>query len=88
VNGTRSGSSEITLDGTPNMYNSTTVYAPQDLVQEFKIKAAGYGCQPGPRRSRPHQSKRSLRHQRTARRRLSLRLVAACKAVVPQPIVL
>jgi hypothetical protein len=42
VNGTRSGSSEITLDGTPNTYNSTTVYAPQDLVQEFKINAAGY----------------------------------------------
>ena len=48
VNGTRTGSSEVTLDGTPNMYNNTTAYAPpQDLVQEFKINTAAYDASQG-----------------------------------------
>ncbi|MGH9671931.1 MAG: TonB-dependent receptor domain-containing protein [Bryobacteraceae bacterium] len=48
VNGTRSGSSEVTLDGAPNMYNNTTAYAPpQDLVQEFKIHTAAYDASQG-----------------------------------------
>ncbi|MGH9718949.1 MAG: carboxypeptidase-like regulatory domain-containing protein, partial [Bryobacteraceae bacterium] len=48
VNGTRSGSSEVTLDGAPNMYNNTTAFGPpQDLVQEFKIFTAAYDASQG-----------------------------------------
>ncbi|MGH9839584.1 MAG: TonB-dependent receptor domain-containing protein [Blastocatellia bacterium] len=48
VNGTRSGSSEVTLDGAPNMVNNTTAFAPpQDLVQEFKINTAAYDASYG-----------------------------------------
>lgn len=48
VNGTRTGSSEVTLDGAPNMFNNTTAYGPpQDLVQEFKIHTAAYDASQG-----------------------------------------
>lgn len=48
VNGTRSGSSEVTLDGSPNMYNNQTAFGPpQDLVQEFKINTAAYDASQG-----------------------------------------
>ncbi len=43
VNGTRGGSSEVTVDGSPNMTNRNAVFSPpQDLVQEFKIHTATY----------------------------------------------
>ncbi len=48
VNGTRSGSSEVTLDGVPNMQNNQTAFAPpQDLVQEFKINTTAYDASYG-----------------------------------------
>ena len=48
VNGTRSGSSEVTLDGSPNMFENQIAYAPpQDLVQEFRIHAAAYDASLG-----------------------------------------
>jgi Carboxypeptidase regulatory-like domain/TonB dependent receptor len=48
VNGTRSGSSEVTLDGVSNMLNNQTAFAPpQDLVQEFKINTAAYDASYG-----------------------------------------
>ncbi|MEK7408710.1 MAG: TonB-dependent receptor [Acidobacteriota bacterium] len=48
VNGTRSGSSEVTLDGAPNMFERSTAYAPpQDLVQEFRINTAAYDASLG-----------------------------------------
>jgi hypothetical protein len=43
VNGTRGGSSEVSVDGSPNMTNRSAVFSPpQDLVQEFKIQTATY----------------------------------------------
>ncbi len=43
VNGTRGGSSEVTVDGAPNMTNRNAVFSPpQDLVQEFKIHTVTY----------------------------------------------
>jgi len=48
VNGTRSGSSEVTLDGAPNMYRNSLAFGPpQDLVQEFKTNTAGYDASMG-----------------------------------------
>jgi hypothetical protein len=48
VNGTRSGSSEVTVDGTPNMFERNTPFSPpQDLVQEFKIHTATYDASLG-----------------------------------------
>ena len=41
--GTRSGSSEAMVDGSPNMYNRTAVFSPpQDLVAEFRIHTTTY----------------------------------------------
>ena len=43
VNGTRTGSSEVSMDGAPNMSERNNFYAPpQDLVEEFKIQTASY----------------------------------------------
>lgn len=48
VNGTRGGSSEVTVDGSPNMTNRNAVFSPpQDLVQEFKIHTASYDASIG-----------------------------------------
>jgi hypothetical protein len=48
VNGTRSGSSEVTLDGAPNMYKNAMAFGPpQDLVQEFKTNTAAYDASMG-----------------------------------------
>ncbi len=48
VNGTRSGSSEVTLDGAPNMFENQMAFGPpQDLVQEFKIHTAAYDASQG-----------------------------------------
>lgn len=48
VNGTRGGSSEVTVDGVPNMTNRNAVFSPpQDLVQEFKIHTATYDASIG-----------------------------------------
>jgi hypothetical protein len=48
VNGTRGGSSEVTVDGVPNMANTNAVFSPpQDLVQEFKIHTATYDASIG-----------------------------------------
>jgi hypothetical protein len=48
VNGTRGGSSEVTVDGAPNMTNRNAVFSPpQDLVQEFKIHTATYDASIG-----------------------------------------
>jgi len=48
VNGTRGGSSEVALDGAPNMFERNAGYVPpQDLVQEFKIQTATYDASLG-----------------------------------------
>jgi hypothetical protein len=48
VNGTRSNSSEVTVDGTPNMSERNAAFSPpQDLVQEFKIHTATYDASLG-----------------------------------------
>lgn len=48
VNGTRGGSSEVMVDGSPNMTNRSAVFSPpQDLVQEFKIQTATYDASIG-----------------------------------------
>ncbi len=48
VNGTRAGSSEVTLDGAPNMINNTLAFTPPaDLVQEFKVTTAAYDASYG-----------------------------------------
>lgn len=47
-NGTRGGSSEVSVDGSPNMSNRVAVFSPpQDLVQEFKIQTATYDASIG-----------------------------------------
>lgn len=48
VNGTKSGSSEITMDGAPNMSERNGALPPiQDLVQEFKIQTATFDASIG-----------------------------------------
>ncbi|MEZ5354752.1 MAG: TonB-dependent receptor [Bryobacteraceae bacterium] len=48
VNGTRGGSSEVSVDGSPNMTNRNAAFSPpQDLVQEFKIQTATYDASIG-----------------------------------------
>jgi len=48
VNGTRSGSSEVTVDGSPAMANRNASFSPpQDLVQEFKVNTATYDASIG-----------------------------------------
>ena len=43
VNGTKSNSSEVTLDGAPNMSENSAAFSPmQDLVQEFKVQSSSY----------------------------------------------
>jgi hypothetical protein len=47
-NGTKSGSSEVTLDGAPNMFERNTSFSPpQDLVAEFKIQTLSYDASIG-----------------------------------------
>ncbi len=48
VNGTRTGSSEVTLDGVTNMAKTEMAYSPpQDLVQEFKLQTASFDASLG-----------------------------------------
>ncbi len=48
VNGTRGGSSETLLDGSPNMVERNTPFSPpQDMVQEFKIHTATFDASLG-----------------------------------------
>ncbi|MDZ4800163.1 MAG: carboxypeptidase-like regulatory domain-containing protein [Bryobacteraceae bacterium] len=48
VNGTRSNSTEVTLDGAPNMFENSAAYSPpQDLVQEFRIQTTTYDASLG-----------------------------------------
>lgn len=48
VNGTRSNSSEATVDGSPVMTNRAAAFSPpQDLVQEFKVNTATYDASIG-----------------------------------------
>ncbi|MBM3784592.1 MAG: TonB-dependent receptor [Acidobacteria bacterium] len=48
ANGTRGGSSEVAVDGAPNMTNRSAVFSPpQDLVQEFRIQTAAYDASIG-----------------------------------------
>ena len=49
VNGTRTGSSEVTMDGVPNMYQRSSAHGAvvQDLVQEFKIQTTTYDASLG-----------------------------------------
>ncbi|HEV8130752.1 MAG TPA: TonB-dependent receptor [Acidobacteriota bacterium] len=48
VNGTRSGSSEVSLDGAPNMFERNGAFSPpQDLVQEFKVHTVTYDASLG-----------------------------------------
>lgn len=43
VDGTRTGSNEVALDGAPNMFGRSTAFAlPQDLVQEMRIDTSSY----------------------------------------------
>jgi hypothetical protein len=47
-NGARSGTSEVTLDGSPNMFERSTSFSPpQDLVAEFKIQTTSYDASIG-----------------------------------------
>lgn len=47
-NGSRSGTSEVTLDGSPNMFERNTSFSPpQDLVAEFKIQTTSYDASIG-----------------------------------------
>jgi hypothetical protein len=47
-NGSRSGTSEVTLDGSPNMFERSTSFSPpQDLVAEFKIQTTSYDASVG-----------------------------------------
>ncbi|NOT59065.1 MAG: carboxypeptidase regulatory-like domain-containing protein, partial [Acidobacteria bacterium] len=47
-NGTRQGSSEVSLDGAPNMFERSTSFSPpQDLVAEFKIQTTSYDASIG-----------------------------------------
>lgn len=47
-NGSRSGTSEVTLDGSPNMFERSTSFSPpQDLVAEFKIQTTSYDASIG-----------------------------------------
>ncbi|HEX4949494.1 MAG TPA: carboxypeptidase-like regulatory domain-containing protein [Blastocatellia bacterium] len=47
-NGARSGTSEVTLDGSPNMFERNTSFSPpQDLVAEFKIQTISYDASIG-----------------------------------------
>ena len=47
-NGTRSGTSEVTLDGAPNMFERNTSFSPpQDLVAEFRIQTTSYDASIG-----------------------------------------
>jgi Carboxypeptidase regulatory-like domain len=47
-NGSRSGTSEVTLDGSPNMFERSTSFSPpQDLVAEFKIQTISYDASIG-----------------------------------------
>jgi hypothetical protein len=48
VNGTRSGASEATVDGSPVMTNRNASFSPpQDLVQEFKVNTASFDASIG-----------------------------------------
>ncbi len=48
VGGTRSGSSEFSLDGIPNMTGSSVSFAPPpDAVQEFRVQVASYDASVG-----------------------------------------
>ena len=48
VNGTRTDTSEVTLDSSPNMSQRNTSFSPpQDLVQEFKIHTATFDASLG-----------------------------------------
>jgi len=48
VNGTRSGSSEAMIDGTPNMTERNQLFSPpQDIVQEFKTHTASFDASLG-----------------------------------------
>ncbi|MBI4875272.1 MAG: TonB-dependent receptor [Acidobacteria bacterium] len=48
VNGTRTGSSEVSLDGASNMSGTGSAYSPpQDLVQEFKIQTLAFDASLG-----------------------------------------
>lgn len=48
VNGTRGGSSEVSLDGSPNMFGRSTAFSlPEDLVQEMRVETAAYDAASG-----------------------------------------
>lgn len=48
VSGTRTNSTEVTLDGSPNMYGANAAYAPpQDLVQELKVQTSTFDASQG-----------------------------------------
>ena len=48
VNGTRSGSNEVQLDGSPNMFGRQTAFSlPEDLVQELRVDTASYDAGQG-----------------------------------------
>ena len=48
VNGTRTNSSEVSLDGASNMFERNTAFSPpQDLVAEFKIQTTSYDASIG-----------------------------------------
>ena len=48
VNGTRGGSNEVSLDGSPNMFGRSSAFSlPEDLVQEMRIETAPYDAASG-----------------------------------------
>ena len=48
VNGTRGGSNEVQLDGSPNMFGRSTAFSlPEDLVQELRVDTASYDAAQG-----------------------------------------
>lgn len=48
VNGTRGGSNEVQLDGSPNMFGRSTAFSlPEDLVQELRVDTASYDAGQG-----------------------------------------
>jgi hypothetical protein len=48
VNGTRANTSEVSLDGAPNMFERSAAFSPpQDLVAEFKIQTLSYDASIG-----------------------------------------
>ena len=68
--GTRSGSSEFSLDGIPNMTGTLASFAPPaDIVSEFRVEVAKFDALARPRHGRARQHQHQGRHQPRPRNR-------------------